>query len=231
MAFWAGIISFFSPCVLPLIPLYLSFISGISIEELKTADGSNPKINWKVGINALFYVLGFAFVFTLMGATASLVGQLLILYKDVVEKLAAIIIIVFGLHLSGILPIKYFYGEKRIHPRQKKWGVLGSFLIGAAFAFGWTPCIGPILGSILAYAAATQSLSQGAALLFAYALGIGIPFLLAGIFVDFFINKLSRFNKFLNTAIIIVGLFLMGIGFWIFIFGFKTLPLLHLGLG
>ena len=153
IAFLGGLISFVSPCVLPLIPGYLSFISGVSIEEMKDKD-ERSKVLKKVTINSIFFILGFSLVFILLGASSTFLGNFLLANKfSIFNRIAGAIVILFGLHLLGIFKISFLNYEKRVHIKKKSFGLLGSFLIGFAFAFGWTPCVGPILAPILGIAA------------------------------------------------------------------------------
>ena len=194
-SFVAGFLSFVSPCVLPLIPGYISFISGLTLEEMQgsgavaagaggTAVQVRPASTRGQVLAASFaFVLGFTVIFVLMGASATALGRFLYNQAPILEKIAGTLLVVFGLHMMGVFRIRLLEGDKRIHANRKPAGPLGAFLVGTAFAFAWTPCIGPILGSILSYAAPTGSPGLGASLLFTYSLGLGIPFLLSGLFV------------------------------------------------
>ena len=214
-AFLAGIVSFLSPCVLPLVPGYISLMSGMSLEEL-TKGGSNKDAMKKAGLGSIFFVMGFSAVFTMLGATASAVGQLLSAYMGILSKAAGIMIILFGLHTTGLLTIKFLYFEKRFKTRGISPGYLGAFLMGIAFAFGWTPCIGPILAGILAMAAAQETVSQGVLLLFVYSMGLGIPFILTGFGVSAFMRFFARYKRFIRAGEIFAGLLLIAIGILIF---------------
>jgi len=210
-AFFAGIISFLSPCVLPLIPGYISFISGVSIQEL-TDNSELKKVREKVLINSLFFVIGFSFVFISFGASATAIGQLLIKHTKVFSIIAGIIIIIFGLHLTGILKIKALYKEKRFHVMQKPLNVWGSFIIGLAFAFGWTPCLGPIIGSIIAIASVQETVLKGILLLTFYSLGLAIPFMITAYSVTLFFKMFDKIKKHLNIIEWTAGLLLIILG-------------------
>ncbi|MEK7859175.1 MAG: cytochrome c biogenesis protein CcdA [Elusimicrobiota bacterium] len=214
-AFLAGIVSFLSPCVLPLVPGYISFMSGLSLEEL--SKGVDRKtVMRKAGLGSLFFVLGFACVFTALGASASAVGALLASHMDVLSKVAGVIIILFGLHTTGLLPIKWLYYEKRVNATGVAPSYFGAFLMGLAFAFGWTPCIGPILAGILALAATQESVGQGMTLLFVYSLGLGLPFILTGFALNAFLEFFRRYKRYIRWGEVAAGLLLICVGSLIF---------------
>lgn len=219
VSFWtsfaAGIVSFLSPCVLPLVPGYISFISGISLEELSRGLERKEAIQ-KAGMGSILFVLGFSFIFTLMGASASALGQFLAEYIWVISKIAGILIIFFGLHTMGILPINWLFYEKRFNTQKVSPGLAGSFVMGLAFAFGWTPCIGPILAGILALAATQESVRQGTFLLFVYSMGVGIPFILTGFGTHLFLQFFSRYKRFIRWGEIFAGILLVFVGGLIF---------------
>lgn len=218
-AFTAGIISFISPCVLPLIPGYLSFISGVSLEEMRGGERKSEALK-KVSLNTLFFVLGFSFVFVAMGASATFVGEFLLSKLSLFNKIAGVIIILLGLHIIGVFKISFLNYEKRFHTKSKPLSPLGSFVVGLAFAFGWTPCIGPILGGILALAANQDTMGKGIMLLSSYSLGLGIPFLVTAVSFNTFLGVFGRVKRHFRTIEIISGLFLVTIGFLIFIGSF-----------
>lgn len=235
-AFTAGIISFISPCVLPLIPGYLSFISGVSVEEMKSGDKKSEALK-KVSLNTLLFVLGFSFVFIAMGASATFVGEFLLSKLSLLNKVAGAIIILLGLHIMGVFKIPFLNYEKRFHTRSKPLGPLGAFVVGLAFAFGWTPCIGPILGGILALAANQDTMGKGMVLLSSYSLGLGIPFFITAVSFNTFLGVFGWVKRHFRTIEIISGLFLIIIGFLIFIGSFSYIagflnqwfPWLHVG--
>ena len=214
-AILAGLLSFISPCVLPLIPGYLSFISGVSIEQMSTRDKAQSH-QWKLVVNTIFFVLGFSLVFVLLGASATSIGSLLGRYIGIFNKVAGVVVFVFGLHLTGILRIKALNYEKRFHAGQKKMGVIGSAVIGIAFAFGWTPCIGPILGTILALAAQQNSLNHGVMLLLFYSAGLGVPFILTALLFNYLIGAFGFIKRHFRIVELISGGLLMVVGVLIF---------------
>ena len=214
VAFSAGFISFISPCVLPLIPAYISFISGVSIDVLKDKDSRLKNIK-NIMVNSALFVLGFSAVFILMGASATIIGSFLMAKLSILSKIAGGVIILFGLHFSGIFRIKYLDYEKRFNIRSSKLGLFGIFVAGLAFAFGWTPCIGPILASILTLAATKNTVSDGVLLLSAYSLGLGIPFFITGIAINTFFNLFAKIKRNYKIIEVISGLFLVIIGFMI----------------
>ena len=210
-AFIAGLLSFLSPCILPLIPGYISFISGISLQDLKN-NSDIYKTREKTINNSIAFVLGFSFVFIAFGASATFIGSFLLKYSKMISYIAGIIIILFGLHLTGIFKIPALYNEKRLNLQQKPINIFGSFLVGFAFAFGWTPCIGPILAAILALAAAQKTVNQGILLLTWYSLGLAIPFILTAYSITLFFKIFERIKKYFNIIEWIAGVLLIIIG-------------------
>jgi cytochrome c-type biogenesis protein len=210
-AFLAGLASFLSPCVLPLVPGYISFMSGLSLEELSSGQ-AGPGATRRTALAALFFVLGFSAVFTALGASASFVGQLLATHLALLSKVAGVLVIVFGLHITGLVPIKWLYYTKRADTSKVGPGLLGSFVMGLAFAFGWTPCIGPILAGILALAATQESVAKGVGLLFVYSMGLGVPFILTGLGLNAFLRFFARYKRFIRWGEIGAGVLLMAIG-------------------
>src|SRR3954462_2265334 len=208
-AFLAGIISFLSPCVLPLVPGYISLISGTSAAA---AENREQRLLGRVMLNSLMFVLGFSIVFISLGAAATSVGQFMAEYRREFTYLAGIVIIVFGLHLTGILKIKALYADKRIHSVQGGSSAWGSFAVGFAFAFGWTPCIGPILTTILTFAASEGTVMKGVLLLAIYSAGLAVPFLLTSLGIDRFLAFYTRFRRHLHTVEVISGVLLIMIG-------------------
>jgi len=218
-AFFGGLLSFVSPCVLPLLPPYLCFLAGVSIEEL-SQDNGPTKVRRDVVLSALSFVLGFSTVFVALGATASVFGQamrsLLALRVELfglgvplVSLAAGIVIAAMGLHFLGVFRIGLLSREARVHVKEKPPGLLGGYVIGLAFAFGWTPCIGPILAVILALAGSEQTVASGAFLLFVYSLGLGVPFLLAAAFAPSFLGWSGRFRRNLPKVERVMGGFLV----------------------
>lgn len=215
-ALGAGFISFISPCVLPLIPGYLSFISGVSVADLGVAEKRGEVLR-KVALSSFIFVLGFSAVFVTLGASATAVGKFLLSNKiGLFNRIAGAIIVILGLHVAGIIRIPFLNYEKRFQARSKPLGVLGTFLVGIAFAFGWTPCIGPILGGILGLAANQGTVGKGMLLLSFYSLGLGIPFLVTAVSFNFFLGFSGFFKRHFHKIEIVSGLFLVVIGLLMF---------------
>jgi cytochrome c-type biogenesis protein len=208
-AFIAGLFSFLSPCVLPLVPGYVSLISGASVEELQAKD---RKLLSTVLLHSVMFILGFTVVFVTLGALATGLGQLAHQYKKYLTIASGLLIIFFGLHLTGIFKIKAFYADKRMHSLEAGKSPIGAFLVGFAFAFGWTPCIGPVLAGILGLAANQDTVARGIILLFVYSLGLAVPFLLTSLVMDRFLSFYSRFRRHLGTVEIVSGVLLVAIG-------------------
>jgi len=211
-ALLAGIISFLSPCVLPLVPPYLCFITGASLEQLTRNDGAIAVERRTTLLAALMFVLGFSTVFILLGASASYAGQLLRSYLPVLAQAAGIFIIFMGLNFLGIFKLSFLNREARYHSETRPAGLLGAYAVGLAFAFGWTPCIGPVLAMILTLAASEQDVARGAGLLAVYSAGLGIPFLLAAAGVGTFLGFLGGFRRHLLTVERIMGVLLVTTG-------------------
>lgn len=203
-ALLAGLLSFVSPCVLPIVPPYLAWLAGVSFDELRDeAPGAEQRR--RVIIAAFAFVLGFATVFIALGATASVIGKTIAQYFDTLSIVAGILIIIMGLHFLGVFRIGMLYREARVQVDRKPAGPLGAYVIGLAFAFGWTPCVGPVLAAILFIAGSEGTAMRGAALLGAYSLGIGIPFLLAAIFASRFLGWAARFKKHMRKVEVAMG--------------------------
>jgi len=220
-AFVAGLLSFFSPCVLPLIPAYFTVITGFSIEEL--TEKYNSEIRKKVFLSTFLFVLGFSLVFILMGASASYLGGLMYTYKKLIRIIGGILIIILGIHLTGLIRIPGLDFEKRITLEKKPLHFLGTLIIGMAFGAGWSPCIGPLLGSILIIAGSQETVWQGVILLGIYSAGLAIPFIIISIFINFlltFIKKASKVLKYVNVVagvvLIVVGLILVSNKLYVF---------------
>ena len=209
----AGLVSFLSPCVLPLVPPYLIFLAGTSLERFADRE-PEPRVKRETVLAALLFVAGFSTVFVALGASASVIGSLIRAYSEPLSIVAGVIIIVMGLHFLGLTPIALLHHQKRLDV-SKPVGLWGAYVIGLAFAFGWTPCIGPILAAILAVAASEQTVARGAALLAVYSLGLGIPFIIAAFAVEPFAAFLARFKKYLRRVEQTMGalLVLTGIAF------------------
>ena len=208
-AFVAGLFSFLSPCVLPLVPGYVSLISGAGVEELKSQESQLLR---KVMLNSIAFILGFSIVFIALGAISTEVGQLIARYKSVLARVAGVVIILFGLHLTGIFKINALYTDARLHSIKgsSTWG--GAFLIGFAFAFGWTPCVGPILAVILGFAAAQDSVFKGILLLAVYSLGLAVPFLMTALLMGRFMKFYSGFRRHMHAVEVASGALLIVLG-------------------
>lgn len=223
-AFFAGILSFLSPCVLPLVPAYISFMSGVSVDELQRAS-QRQAILRKTLFTSLAFILGFSLVFVLLGATATTLGRFLLTQFVLMSKIAGIIIIILGVHFLGLFkkPLSFLNYEKRFHVRQVRAGMLGAFVIGLAFAFGWTPCVGPILGPILFLAGGQQTVGQGILLLSVYSLGLGVPFLLTALATQTFFEVFNTMKRHFQLIETLSGVFLILIGALIFTGKFSVL--------
>lgn len=215
-SFGAGVLSFASPCVLPLIPAYLCFLGGASLDELTAEGGVDKEVQRKVFTSALAFVFGFATVFVALGATATTISGMIADNLDILGKIAGVIIVVFGLHYMGVFKIGFLNFEKRFHLENKPAGLVGSYVLGLAFAFGWTPCVGPILATILMVAASGDDVMYGTSLLSVYAAGIGLPFLLAAFAVKPFMTFLAKFRKHMRKVEITIGGLLVVTGIAIF---------------
>ena len=225
-AFGAGLLSFISPCVLPLIPGYLSYISGLSLDEMRGAPvvGAGTAVavakpsgtRRQVVLSSLAFIVGFSLVFISMGAAATAIGQFLQERQALFNRVAGAVIVIFGLHTMGVLRIEWLYQEKRVHTSRKPAGFIGAGLVGVAFAFGWTPCIGPILAGILAIAGSQETVAQGVRLLGVYSLGLGVPFLATALMIDRFFSAMGRIRRHYHTIEIASGALLVVIGLLIF---------------
>jgi cytochrome c-type biogenesis protein len=225
VAFVAGVLSFVSPCVLPLIPGYISFISGATLEEMRgrpagagveagagVATAAATGASRRILLTSLAFVAGFSLVFVAFGATASVIGQLLGSNKSKIAYVAGALLIVLGLHMMGVFRIGFLDYEKRARASKRPAGLLGAGLVGVAFAFGWTPCIGPILGGILTIAGTQESVAQGVLLLAAYSLGLGVPFLLTALAINRFFAAFARIRRHYRAIEMVSGVLLIGIG-------------------
>ena len=219
IALAAGVISFLSPCVLPIVPPYLAYMAGTSSTELTEQTGPDKR----VVTAALFFVLGLSTVFLILGSTASLLGQTFALYQQYFTWFGGIIVLAFGLHFLGVIRIPFLFREARFDVGDKGGTPGGAYLLGLAFAFGWTPCIGPVLGSILFLAADSASVWKGMVLLAVYAAGLGIPFLLAAIFLNRFIGMMQRLRRHMGTVERVMGVMLIGVGVLLLTGGFADM--------
>lgn len=211
IAFTAGLLSFVSPCVLPLVPSYITYITGASFKELTDVKGK-AKLRWATMWHSFLFILGFSTVFILMGASASYLGQVLIEYQTWIMRIGGALIIILGIQFTGIINIPFLQMEKRFELRKKPLGLLGSFLVGVVFVAGWTPCIGPILSTILIYASTSKNYSTGVYLLAVYSLGLGIPFFLSSLAFNTFLSAFDRVKRYMRWITVISGVFLIIIG-------------------
>jgi cytochrome c-type biogenesis protein len=211
IAFSAGFLSFVSPCVLPLVPSYITYITGASFKDLSGAEG-RAKLRWATVLHSLFFIIGFSVVFILMGASASYLGQLLARYQTWMMKAGGVLVIILGIHFTGIINLPFLQMEKRFEMRKKPLGYVGSFLVGIIFAAGWTPCIGPILSTILIYASTTKSFTTGVLVLTSYSIGLGIPFFLSSLAFQTFLSAFEKIKRYMKVITIVSGFFLIGIG-------------------
>jgi cytochrome c-type biogenesis protein len=208
-AFLAGLVSFLSPCVLPLVPGYVSLISGAGVDQLKTQE---TQLLRKVMLNSVAFILGFSVVFITLGAVATEVSQMLSRYRSTLAQIAGVVIILFGLHLTGVFKIKALYTDARVHSVKGGSTAWGAFVIGFAFAFGWTPCVGPVLTVILTFAAAQDSITKGVMLLAIYSMGLAVPFLLTALGVERFLKFYSRFRVHMHAIEVASGALLVVLG-------------------
>jgi cytochrome c-type biogenesis protein len=208
-AFVAGLISFLSPCVLPLVPGYVSLISGVGVEELKSQEG---QLFRKVMLNSAAFIIGFSIVFITLGAISTEVGAFLSQYKSVLARVAGVVILIFGLHLTGIFQIKALLADTRLHSLKGGSSPWGAFVIGFAFAFGWTPCVGPILGAVLTLAAVQDTVWKGIFLLAIYSAGLAVPFLLTSLGIERFLKFYNRFKFHMHAVEVASGVLLIFLG-------------------
>ena len=208
-AFVAGLISFLSPCVLPLVPGYVSLISGAGVEQLKTKEG---QLFRKLMLNSAAFIVGFSIVFITLGAISTEVGQVLAQYKSLLARIAGVVIVLFGLHLTGIFQIKALLADTRLHGLKGSSSAWRAFVIGFAFAFGWTPCVGPILAVVLGFAAAQDTVWKGVFLLAIYSAGLAVPFLLTSLGIERFLKFYNRFKFHMHAVEVASGVLLIGLG-------------------
>ncbi|MFQ5543627.1 MAG: cytochrome c biogenesis CcdA family protein [Nitrospiria bacterium] len=215
IAFSAGLLSFISPCVLPLVPSYVSYITGLSLDELTSPEGKARARDIAVK-NALIFILGFSTIFVFFGASATFMGQFFISNQNIIRQIGGALIVFFGLYIMGVFKLSFLARDTRFHFKNKPAGYLGSYFVGIAFGAGWTPCVGPILGSILLYASTTGSVAIGVKLLSVYSLGLGLPLFLSALGVQSFLlyfKKTSRYMGWISGA---SGAFLVAVGVMIF---------------
>ena len=219
IALFAGVISFLSPCVLPIVPPYLAYMAGISTADMTETRGPDRA----VVVSALFFVLGLSTVFLLLGFAASALGRVFLSYQEYFNYAAGAVIILFGLHFIGLVRLPFLFREARIDAGDRGGSPLGAYVLGLAFAFGWTPCIGPVLGAILSMAAQDASFSRGLVLMGFYAVGLGLPFLLAAIFISRFMGVMVRMRRHMGTIEKVMGVLLIGVGLLLITGGFADI--------
>jgi cytochrome c-type biogenesis protein len=211
VAMAAGLLSFLSPCVLPLLPSYISFVAGVSFEEVQ-GHVANPRTRRAILLNSLLFILGFSLVFIALGAGVTLLGQALFQQQDLIRKIGGIFIILMGMYVAGWLRIPFLMREWRMELRDRPAGYIGALFVGITFAAGWTPCIGPILGSILTLASVSQTATTGIAMLAAYSLGLAIPFFISSLAIHRFLIFFDRFKRFIPVVTRLSGIILMALG-------------------
>lgn len=218
VALTAGVLSFLSPCVLPIVPPYLAYMGGISMNEMQEGTGRRRSV-----LAAAFFVLGLSTVFIFLGFTASIFGQFFLQNQDLLAKIAGAVVIIFGLHFLGVFRISILDRDARMDAGDRGGSALGAYVLGLAFAFGWTPCIGPQLGAILGLAAVESSVARGTTLLAVYALGLGVPFLLAAMFIERAMGLMTRLKRHMKLIERIMGLLLIAVGLMLLTGAFTTL--------
>ncbi len=211
IAFWFGFLSFVSPCVLPLVPSYITYITGISFKDLSENE-SRRRLRWRTVSHSLLFISGFSLIFVLMGASASYLGQLLVQYQSWIMRVGGVLIIILGIHFTGLITIPFLQMEKRFELRKKPLGYLGSFLVGIVFAAGWTPCVGPILSTILLYAGTAKDFTKGVVLLAFYSIGLGLPFFLASLAFNSFLSAFGKIKRYMRVVTIVSGILMIVIG-------------------
>jgi cytochrome c-type biogenesis protein len=214
VSFSAGLFSFLSPCVLPLFPSYISFITGMSVADLAADLGATARR--RVLLHALAFILGFSLVFVALGASFSAAGQLLLDYRVWIRRIGGLLIVVFGLYIAGLLKLGLLGRTQQWHLREKPAGYLGSLLVGVTFAIGWTPCVGPILGAILSLASTTDNIQRGVGLLVAYSAGLGVPFFLSAMALGPFLRLFRRYRPFIPVVERAAGVLLVLVGVLVF---------------
>lgn len=209
VAFSAGLLSFLSPCVLPLVPSYVSFVTGLGVEEL---EAGGERVKWVTLVHSLLFVAGFTLIFLLLGASATYVGQLMRTYQELIARVGGVIIILFGVYLLGVIPIAALSRERRVQFQHKPAGYIGTVAVGIAFGAGWVPCIGPILGAILTLAATRADVAEGIGLLGVYSAGLAIPFVLSAVALTAFLSWFKRFRRYLRYVEWVAGILLILVG-------------------
>lgn len=222
VAFSAGFLSFVSPCVLPLVPSFVTYITGLTFEDITSAK-EKSRVRYITITNSLAFIGGFSFIFVLLGASATFIGEIFLSYQDIIQKIGGILIVLFGLYIMGIIKLNFLTREKKFHIENKPAGYIGSFLVGMAFAAGWTPCVGPILGSILLYASTTGSVAKGMGLLAVYSFGLGLPLFISALAINTFLSTFKVIARYMRWITILSGAFLIIVGIMIFTGSFTFL--------
>jgi len=205
MAFLAGLLTFLSPCILPLVPAYICFITGVSIDDLVSGGGEKRRMTRRIFLEMVLFISGFSLVFIFLGASASYFGKFALSHLKLLRTIGGILVILFGLYIAGLFKISFLGYEKKIHLTMKPANILGSFIIGTVFAIGWTPCAGPILGTILTYAGTQETVGKGIFLLGSYSLGLAIPFLVSGLAVNLFLRGFQKIKKYSRLISVVTG--------------------------
>lgn len=229
VAFLAGVVSFLSPCVLPIVPGYVTFITGMTLDELTVRGTAAARA--KAALHASLFVLGFTLVFVTLGATATMLGAVLQRSLPLLQQIGGVVITAFGLYLVGLLRIPALMRDRRVHLASKPAGLAGSLLVGVAFGAGWTPCVGPVLASILLYAGTKTTMAKGMLLLGTYALGLGIPFFVAAVSLNWYLAGTRRLLRWLRPVEIVAGLLLIVVGVLLFTGRFTALSAFFAGFG
>lgn len=222
VAFTAGFMSFISPCVLPLLPSYVSFITGMSFEDM-TKEEELGRVRKAAALHSLLFITGFSLVFVSLGASASYIGNFMNQHMDIFQKAGGSVVMLLGIHFTGLINVGFLQKEKRFHLKDKPIGYAGSVLVGVSFAVGWTPCIGPILAAILMYATQANSMAHGMMLLFAYSLGLGIPFFISALAINSFFSTFKKVAPYMKIITVVSGIFLVAVGLLIFTNNFGML--------
>ena len=212
-AFGAGFLSFISPCVLPLIPGYISYISGMSLDDMRHAGARDRR---RLIVSTLLFILGFSIIFMAMGASASAIGSLLLEHRKTIQKIAGALLVILGLHMAGVLKIGFLNADTRVQTSKRPASALGALVVGMAFGFGWTPCIGPILSGILTIAASKSTVGEGVLLLAVYSAGLGVPFFLTSLAIDKFFAASAKVRRYYRAIEIFAGVLLIVMGVLLF---------------
>jgi cytochrome c-type biogenesis protein len=222
-AFIAGLLSFLSPCVLPLLPSYISYITGITFGELTRGESPPKRIRLLTLAHSLLFIAGFTVIFVVLGMSLNFLGGFLPQHRDIIRKIGGAVVVFFGLCIAGVINPGFMQKEKKVELKAKPAGYAGSVLVGAAFAIGWTPCVGPILASILILSSTTGEAGKGAAMLLSYSMGLAVPFLVSSMLINNFLVYFKALKRYLRVISVVSGIFLVIIGVMIFTNFFGTL--------